>query len=124
MAAQPVELILARNLVSGIELASFLVGPDGVVVFFNDAAGALLGRRFDEVGRLARDEWSSRFGPYDEFGQVLPTDDLPLTLALRKGLPANGQFRVRAAGDEMVEVEVSALPLSGADGFKGALIVF
>src|SRR5215210_3906504 len=103
MASQPVELILARNLVSGIALASFLVDPDGVVVFFNDAAGTLLGSRFDEVGRLGRDEWSSRFGPYDESGEVLPTDDLPLTRALRKGLPANGRFRVRAAGDEMTE---------------------
>jgi PAS domain-containing protein len=122
--AQPVELILARNLISGIRLAAILIDRDGVIVFFNDAAGELIGRRFEEVGRLSRDQWSSEFGPYDEFGQVVPTDDLPLTVALRDGLPANGRFRVRARGDDLIEVDVSALPLATAEGFKGAVVVF
>jgi PAS domain-containing protein len=125
MATQPLELILARNLISGIELAAFLVDPDGVLVFFNDAAGELIGRRFEEVGRLRRDEWSSEFGPFDEFGKLMPTDTLPLTVALRQGLPAHDRFRVSSSGDgELVEVDVSALPLGTADGFKGAIVVF
>ncbi|MEA2409962.1 MAG: hypothetical protein QOC77_523 [Thermoleophilaceae bacterium] len=125
MATQPLELILARNLISGIELAAFLVDPDGVLVFFNDAAGELVGRRFEEVGRLRREEWSSEFGPFDEFGKLMPTDTLPLTVALRQGLPAHDRFRVSSSGDgELVEVDVSALPLGTADGFKGAIVVF
>jgi PAS domain-containing protein len=124
MASQPVELILARNLISSIDLASMLVDPDGVIVFFNDKAGELVGRRFDEVGPLSREEWNSSFGPFDEFGQVVPTDDLPLTAALRTGLPVNARFHIRVGDDELTEVEVSALPLASADGFKGALIVF
>ncbi|MEA2470248.1 MAG: hypothetical protein QOE38_1247 [Thermoleophilaceae bacterium] len=125
MATQPLELILARNLISGIELAAFLVDPDGVLVFFNDAAGELVGRRFEEVGRLPREEWSSEFGPFDEFGKLMPTDTLPLTVALRQGLPAHDRFRVSSSGDgELVEVDVSALPLGTADGFKGAIVVF
>jgi PAS domain-containing protein len=126
MATQPLELILARNLISGIELAAFLVDPDGVLVYFNDAAGELVGRRFEEVGRLRREEWSSEFGPFDEFGKLMPTDNLPLTVALRQGLPAHDRFRVSRAGNdnELVEVDVSALPLGTADGFKGAIVVF
>jgi PAS domain-containing protein len=124
MASQPVELILARNLISSVDLAAFLIDPDGVIVFFNDVAGTLIGRRFEEVGRLPRQEWSSQFGPFDEFGQIVPTDSLPLTVALREGLPANGRFHVRADDDELIDVEVSALPIKTADGFKGALIVF
>jgi PAS domain-containing protein len=122
--AQPVELILARNLVSGIRLAAMLIDADGVIVFFNDAAGDLIGRRFDEVGQLTREEWSSEFGPFDEFGQVVPTDDLPVTVALREGLPANGRVHVRVHDGNLVEVELSALPLAAADGFKGAIVVF
>jgi hypothetical protein len=95
-----------------------------VVVFFNDAAGELIGRRFEEVGRLDREEWSSQFGPFDEFGQLMPTDDLPLTVALREGLPANGCFHVRVRSEDLVEVEVSALPLVTPHGFQGALVVF
>jgi len=124
MASQPLELILARNLISGIALASFLVDPEGVLVFFNGAAGDLIGRRFEEVGRLRREEWSE-FGPFDEFGKLMPTDDMPLTTALRKGLPAHDRFRISSSGgDELIEVDVSALPLGSADGFKGAIVVF
>ena len=122
---QSLDLILARNLVSGIKLATFLIDPDGVLVFFNDAAGALIGRRFEEVGQLDRDQWNSEFGPFDEFGQLVPTDSMPLTQALRDGLPANGRFRVSAGPDrELIEVEVSALPLTSAEGFQGAIVGF
>jgi PAS domain-containing protein len=122
---QPIDLILARNLISGITLAAFLIDPDGMLVFFNDAAGELIGRRFEEVGRLDRDQWNSRFGPFDEFGQLMPTDDMPLTEVLREGLPAHGRFHISAGeGDELVEVEVSALPIATAEGFQGANVSF
>jgi PAS domain-containing protein len=124
VSGQSVELILARNLVSAVQIAAFIVDSDGVVVFFNDAAGELIGRRFEEVGRLPREEWNSQFGPFDEFGQLVPTGDLPLTIALREGLPANGRFRLRVRSGDLVEVEVSALPLVTAHGFQGALVVF
>ena len=124
MHSQPVELIIARNLVAAVELAAFIVDPDGVIVFFNESAGKLVGARFEEVGPLTRDEWNSRFGPFDEFGQLMPTDDLPLSVALRDGLPANGRFRLRIQSGEELEVEVSALPLVTALGFEGAIVVF
>ena len=119
-----VELILARNLLSAVELAAFIVDPDGTVVFFNDSAGTLIGRRFEEVGPLDQAEWSSQFGPFDEFGQLMPTDSLPLSVALREGLPANGRFHVRLQEGELVQVDVSALPLVNANGFQGAIVVF
>ena len=124
MDGQPLELILARNLISAITLAAFLVDPDGKLVFFNDAAGELVGKRFEEVGRLRQEEWASEFGPFDEFGKMLPTEDLPLTLALRDGLPAHDRFHMSARDEELVEVDVSALPLTTADGFRGAIVVF
>jgi PAS domain-containing protein len=120
---QPLSLILARNLIAGLDLAAFLIDPEAVIVFFNDAAGKLVGRHFDEVGPLSRDQWASSYGPYDEFGQLVPTDDLPLTVALRDGHPANGRVRLRLQGGELVPVDVSALPLSGAEGFLGTLVV-
>jgi hypothetical protein len=54
----------------------------------------------------------------------VPTGDLPLTVALREGLPANGRFHVRVHGGDLLEVDVSALPLVTAHGFQGALVVF
>jgi PAS domain-containing protein len=124
VASQPLELILARNLVSAITLAAFLVDPEGKLVFFNDAAGELVGKRFEEVGRLRQEEWASEFGPFDEFGKLLPTEDAPLGIALRDGLPAHDRFYMSVRDEELVAVDVSALPLSTADGFKGAIVVF
>ena len=124
MESQPIELIIARNLMAAVELAAFIVDPDGVIVFFNDAAGELIGRRFEDVGPLTREEWSTEFGPFDEFGKLMPTEGLPLTVALRTGLPANGRFRVRPKDADLLEVEVSALPLVTAYGFEGAIVVF
>jgi PAS domain-containing protein len=119
-----IELILARNLLAAVELAGFIVDPDGVVVYFNEPAGELVGQRFEEVGPLRREEWSSRFGPFDELGQLMPTDGLPLTVALRDGLPANGCFRVRVGSGELLDIAVSALPLVTVDGFAGAIVAF
>jgi PAS domain-containing protein len=122
-ATQALPLILARNLIEGLDLAAFLIDPDAVIVFFNDAAGELVGRRFEEVGPLTRDEWASRYGPYDELGELVPTDDLPLTVALREGHPAHGHVHLRLQDGELVPIDVSALPLSGAEGFMGTLVV-
>src|SRR3954453_21586299 len=72
-----VELIIARNLISSLELAAFIVDDEGVVRFFNDSAGQLLGQRFEDAGPLPREEWSARFGPFDGDGAPLPAEDVP-----------------------------------------------
>ena len=63
---QPLELILARNLISIISIAALLVDSEGAIVFFNDAAAEIVGAPFEEIGVLERDEWSARYGPFDE----------------------------------------------------------
>ena len=120
---QPLELILARNLVSIISVAALLVDVDGRVVFFNDAAAEIIGSSFEETGVMSREEWNSRFGPFDEHGAPLASDDLPLTVALREGRPAYARLRIRSARGPL-EVEAGALPLLGPAGYHGAMIYF
>ena len=50
---RPLELILARNLLSSLSTPAFLVDEPGDIAFYNDAAGALLGRRYEDTGRCA-----------------------------------------------------------------------
>jgi PAS domain-containing protein len=69
---QPLELILARNLVSIISLAAFLVDVDWHIVFYNDAAAEIMGSRFEETGSLAREQWNAEVGPLDEQGVPVP----------------------------------------------------
>ena len=122
---QPLELILARNLLSSISTPAFLVDADGVLVFFNEAAGGLLGKRFEEAGKMGPEEWGTAFGPYDERGDPIPFEQLPLTIALREGRPCHDGFSITSARGEEHEIEVSALPLVSTDGgFRGALAIF
>jgi PAS domain-containing protein len=122
--AQRLLLVLARNLITNLALPAVLTDADGQLLFFNDAAAVLLGRRFEEVGRLSRLEWAHEIGPFDEQGRPVATDELPIANALRSGRPAQGRFHLRFAGQEMREVEVSALPLLEPGFLEGVLLVF
>ena len=122
---QPLLLVQGRNLITGLALPALLTDPDGGLLFFNEAAGELLGRSFEEIGRLPREVWAQRFGPFDDEGRPLATDHLPLANALREGRPAQGRFHVRLASDgELRQIEVSAIPLLEPDNYEGALVVF
>jgi hypothetical protein len=120
---QPLELILARNLVSIISLAAVLVDVEGALVYYNDTAAEVIGTRFEERGRISRAEWNAEMGPVDADGQAIPIDELPLTAALRDGRPGYGRFFIRAEGG-LLEIIAGALPLVGPSGNHGALVVF
>jgi PAS domain-containing protein len=120
---RPLELILARNLVSIISLAAVLVDVEGALVYYNDAAAEIIGSRFEERGMISRAEWSAEMGPVDAEGTPIAFDDLPLTAALRDGRPGYGQFFIRAEGG-LLEIVAGTLPLVGSTGNNGALVVF
>jgi PAS domain-containing protein len=123
-AQRPLELILARNLLSSISTPAFLVGQEGMLLFYNEAAGALVGRRFEETGTMSAEEWTTEFGPFDENDQPIPYDEVPLTKALRQGRPAHGGFRICAAGGRHQDIAASAIPIVGTDGASGAIVIF
>jgi PAS domain-containing protein len=120
---QPLELILARNLISIISLAAVLVDSDGALVYYNDAAAETIGSRFEERGRISRAEWAAELGPFDADGEPIPYDALPLTNALRDGRPGSGRFFMGTEGG-LLEIVASALPLVGPNGNNGAMVVF
>jgi PAS domain-containing protein len=121
---RPLLLIQARNMITNLALPALLTDPDGGLLFYNDAAAVLLGRSFEEVGRLPRDEWARQFGPFDDKGRPLAADALPIGQALQDGHPAQGRFYVRLSDEDLREVEVSALPLLEPGYFEGALVAF
>ena len=116
------ELILARSLVSSLELAAVLFDAELSIVFFNEAAGELVGARFEETGPMAQADWQARFGPLDTDGRPVPADELALVAALRDGRPAHARLRVRL-GERERPLEASGLPLVGPRGYQGALVV-
>jgi PAS domain-containing protein len=122
-AQRPLELILARNLLSSISTPAFLVGETGALLFYNEAAAAFLGRRFEETGTLAVADWTSEFGPFGDDGNPIPNDRNPATLALRANRPYHGTFRIGAAGGRQ-DVAASAIPIVGPEGSSGAIVIF
>jgi PAS domain-containing protein len=126
-AQKPLELILARNLITSISTPAFLVDEAGVLLFYNEAAGALLGMSFEDAGRMEPEEWGTAFGPFDRDGEPIPVEKLPLTIALREGRPAHAELRIRSMKGDVHEIEASALPLVGSEegsASSGALAVF
>jgi PAS domain-containing protein len=122
---KPLELILARNLLSSISTPAFLVDRTGVIIFYNEAAGQVLGRRFEESGAMSPHDWGAQFGPFNPDGSHVSFEDLPVTKALRASRPVHDRMCLRsAATHEDHLVEVSALPIVGSEGFTGAMAIF
>jgi PAS domain-containing protein len=121
---KPLELILARNLLSSISTPAFLVGEQGALLFYNEAAGALLGRRFEETGVMPAPAWTREFGPFDADEQPISYDQLPATAALRENRPYHGNFRICAAGGSHQDIAASAIPIVGPGGSSGAIVIF
>lgn len=124
MSQKPLELILARNLMSALSTPAFLVDEGGLLVFYNEAAGILLGRRFEEMGAVGPERWSSMFGPFDDDGEPIPYDELPLVTAVRRGQPAHASFSIRAGDGATHTIEASAFPILTAHGSRGAIAIF
>ncbi|HWC87324.1 MAG TPA: hypothetical protein VG388_12360 [Solirubrobacteraceae bacterium] len=123
-AQKPLELILARNLLSSLTTPAFLAGVDSTLLFYNEAAGVLIGRRFEDTGALPVGEWTRLFGPFSESGAPINLEETPLTLALRDGRPHHSRLVIRISGGSRQDIEASAIPIVGSGGFSGAIVVF
>jgi PAS domain-containing protein len=123
--SQPIELILVRHLAGSLAIPLFLVDPDGTMVFYNEAAEGVLGRRYDEAGEMSFEEWTTVFAVRDEAGQPLDIDQLPLVRALRARRPAHHRFAITGLDGKPRSLEVSAFPLE-AEGARmlGAVALF
>jgi PAS domain-containing protein len=122
---KPLELILARNLLASLSTPAFLVDEPGDILFYNEAAGALLGRRFEGNGQMSAQEWLNTFGPFDPgTGEPIPLEDQPLTRALRKNRPGHAKAIIRSTDGTEHAIGVSGVPIVGTDGFTGAMIFF
>ena len=123
MSQKPLELILARNLMSALSTPAFLVDEGGLLVFYNEAAGFLLGKHFEEMGTVGPEEWGRLFGPFDDGGEPIPYDELPLVTAIRSGRPAHAQLTIRSTDGTQHAVEASAFPILTQHGSQGAIAV-
>ena len=101
--------LLAGHLATPI----LLVNPVGTLLFFNEPAEALLGKRFDETGEMLASAWAGTFEPTDPTGAPMATADLPFMVALRGDRPVHRTISIRGLDAIRRCIEVSAFPLIG-----------
>ncbi len=125
MSQKAIEVILTRQLASYLAMPIFLVDADGTLVFYNEPAERILGRRFEETGEMPAGEWSTAWIPTDDRGTPLAAETLPLMMTLREHRPAHGVFWIQGLDGVRRRIETTAIPLLGSAGrYLGALAVF
>lgn len=103
----------------------FLVDPEGSLLFYNEPAEEILGRRFEETGRMAKEEWSTVFELANEEGNLLEPDQVPLTIALQERRPVYRRLTLHSLDGGASDIEAMCFPLVGqADRFLGAVAMF
>jgi PAS domain-containing protein len=108
-----IELILMRQLAASLYLPVFIVDPDANLVFYNEAAEEILGRRFEERGAVPAEEWGRIFRPTDGLGTPVSVADLPLVSTTSTGRPSHRPFWIEGLDGVRRRIEVTAFPLIG-----------
>jgi PAS domain-containing protein len=125
MAQYEIEVILLRQLASYLAMPIFIVDPRGRLVFYNEPAEIILGKRFEETGEMSAEEWSEAFQLTDEQGRPLEPEAVPLMIALNDRRPTHGSLWIRGLDGFRRHIEATAFPLVGqSDRFLGAVALF
>ena len=120
-----IELILARQLASHLAMPIFIVDPQGNLIYYNEPAEIILGRRFEETGEMPVEQWSTIFKPTDETNKPLAPEALPLVIAVKQHRPAHRDMWIQGLDGVRRRIEVTAFPIDGqAERYLGALAIF
>ncbi len=123
--SHPIQIILVRQLAAYLSVPLFLFDPNGNLIFYNEPAEAILGRRFDETGVMSLEEWSSAINRFDDEEQAIPLEDLPLMITLTTKRPTYKRYHTRGPDGVVRHIEVASIPITGLQGdFLGAAAFF
>lgn len=124
MPQKDIEIILARQLASYLAAPIFIVDPDGTLVYYNESAELILGKRYDETGEMKISTWAAIFKPMDEKGEPLDPDVLPLVIAIKERRLAHSNFWIRGLDNTLRQIQVTGFPLvAQADRLLGAVAI-
>lgn len=125
MAAYGIEIILNRQLADCLSIPVFITDTNGNLIFYNEPAEVILGKRFEDTGEMPVEQWSTDFKPVDEKGQMLPPDELPLVKTLRDAAPYHKCFGIISMEGKIQKISVTSYPIIGRTGkMLGAVAIF
>ena len=125
MLPHEIEIILCRHWASHLNTPVFLVDPRGNLLFYNEPAESILGRRFAETGEMGAEEWSTAFKFTNEEHLPVNPDELPLAIALDECRPVHRRLWLVGLDNVKRHIQTTCFPLIGqADRFLGAVALF
>ena len=112
----------ARRLLDSLPDASYFVGRDGFIAYWNEAAERMTGYSRDEILRGPTTSEVLAFA--DGAGGELGWEDYPAARCLREASSVNVHVSMRCRDDRRIWVEARALPVRDASGsLAGGLVV-
>src|SRR5688572_9223839 len=122
MAAYDIEIILNRQLADCLSIPVFITDTSGNLIFYNEPAEGILGKRFEETGEMPVGEWATIFKPVDDKGVAIPPENLPLVKTLNNEYPYHGEFFIESLQKQVQKISVTSYPIIGRSGkFLGAV---
>jgi len=100
------------------------MSAEGDLLYYNEAAEPLLGRRYDEAGEMPLAELAAIFKTTDTDGSPLAAEQLPLAVALSEQRPAHRHVLFQGLDGLRRSVEVTAFPLRGQGGRHLGVVAF
>ena len=125
MASHEIEIILNRQLADCLSIPVFITDTVGNLIYYNEPAEIILGKRYEETGEMPVEVWSTIFFPVDDDGNIIPPDDLPLVKTLKKCNPYHKSFWIKSLTGISQKISVTSYPILGRTGkFLGAVAIF
>lgn len=114
--AKPSEIILARQLASCLATPIVIVDAEGMLIFYNEPAEAVLNQRYDETGDMLAAEWGAYFAVSDLDRNPIPVEEWPLVLAFTKQLAVARVVWLRCGDEKWRKINFTAFPIIGQAG--------
>ena len=125
MPSYEIEIILSRQLADSLSMPVFITDTEGNLIYYNEPAEEILGKRFEESGVMPVEVWGKIFKPVDEFKNPLPPEELPLVKTLRNVYPYHKTFWIESLQGKTQKISVTSFPIIGRSGnFSGGIAIF
>ena len=118
-------LILAREFASNLATPTLVADARGYLVYYNEAAEGVVGRRFAEVGEMPLDDWAGGFEAKTLASEPMPPEQRPARIALDERRASHLRYLVTSVDGVEREIEVTAFPLFAHDEeLVGIVVIF
>jgi PAS domain-containing protein len=93
----------------------WIMSEKGDLLFYNEEAESIVGRRFNEAGEIRAEDLADLFQTTDDEGQPIPSSRLPISVALVERRAVHMQVRIRGLDGVWRRISVTSFPIEGKD---------